>query len=300
MRPNLAVAMNGKTLLRHGAVGLLVLVGAALAYWNTRPRAISPELVASKPAWGSSRAHSELLRGVPSIAVEGRDALAPVLDSALELSPTSEARLTPEARAALSLKVSDYLGAFASESPEAYLQLAARETTAWIDPTADAWKPIDHAMEFYYKKKADRGAPWAALAALLDQSANRDRARFTRIGTGPRGMRLLVEFGRTASDVERALLHERGGTDDAARVAELEYWTRGGAHGIRFREPQRSVEDIVRAHRGVLFVQTAIVVLTAEGKPGVWHGTWYWDPDAGEWLNRRSFIESFHGLIMYY
>lgn len=300
MRMNLAVPMNGKSLLRYAGVGLLVLVGAALAYWNTRPRAISPELLPPKPAWGSSRAHSELLRSVPSIAVEGRDALAPVLESALELSAASEARLTPEARAALSLKVSGYLEAFASESPEAYLRLAAREPTAWIEPTADVWKPIDYAMEFYYKKKADRGAPREALAALLDQNANRDRARFTRIGTGPRGMRVLVEFGRTAADVERALLYERGGTDDASRLAELEYWTRGGSHGIRFREPRRSVEDIVRAHRGVLFVQSAIVVLTAEGKPGVWHSTWYWDPDAGEWLNRRSYMESFHGLIMYY
>ena len=147
-----------------------------------------------------------------------------------------------------------------------------------------------------YGEPADRTCPKEVLRALLTSHRFAEGRRYARMGSGDRGLRVLVGFGRTAGDLQRALIHEEDGSD------AYSYWTGGGSHTIRFREPRLSPEKVVRSHNEILFAQAAIVLMTEGGKPGVWHSTWYWDPVGEMWLNSSSYVESFYAVAhgMYY
>lgn len=286
--------MSGRRVVGYAAAALAVGVASSLLYRAARPRPVAPELVAAKQARVPPRAHADLLLSVPTVPIAGND-MAPMLDAATEATPESESRLAPRARAALVSTLSRYLDAFASDSPEEYMRIATTEPTRWIDPTDRMWAIYDHALDSIGKPKADRDAPREAFEALLRHYRDLGTmSRFKSVGAGPRGMRVLVHFGRTATETDRLLFFERFGLE------EHEYWSRGGSSGNRLREPIRTVGSIVGEHRGVLFAQAAILVVTPDGKPGVWHSTWYWDPDAEVWLNRHSFMRSYFGLGMFY
>lgn len=286
--------MIGRRVIFSAMVALAACAAAYLMYRTARPRFVAPELVPADQVRVSPRAHADLLLSVPNVPIAGTE-LAPMLDAVTEVSPSSESRLTPYARTALVATLASYLEAFASDSPDAYMRIATTEPTEWIGPTDRAWPLYDHALNSIGKPNADRSSPHAAFETLLRHYRDLGTmSRFKSIGTGPRGMRVLVDFGRTPTDPDRLLFFERFGLD------EHEYWTRGGGSTNRFREPTRSVGSILREHRGVLFAQAAILVITPNDKPGIWHSTWYWDPDAEVWLNRQSAMRSFFGLGIFY
>lgn len=279
-------------------LSLLVLaLAGSLVYWAAHPRPVSSAHAPRPSKWGSTKDHMKTLLDAPMIEKQDHAGYAEIVDNAIEPPlEDDEARLTHEARRALVDLLSTYLEALTAATPDKYMAIADSEPTEWIKPTDSAWKTIGPRYEYVYGRPPDRNDPRGVLRDLLASDRFADGRRYVRIGTGKRGLRVLVAFTRTAGNLDYPIIAARDGYD------EYEYWTKGGAHGLRFREPTRTAHGIAKRHHGVLYAQASVVLVSEEGRPAVWHSTWYWDPNENRWLNHAYWGEGYYtdALVTYY
>lgn len=273
---------------------VLAVASGVLVYRALAPRPISRALLPVKSSVGTPLEHAALWLKAPTLATADSSACRDALSASVEPAPECAGRWTDAHKQALVDTLSAYLGAFSAPTPDQYLKIVDSEPTRWIDPSAHAWAAVDYCLQYYHQRDADRGKPRQALADLLATRRFAPGHSFARMGTGPRGARVLVGYSRTPDKLTLPLVFERDG------FAEYEYWYHGGYHGLRLREPTRSAEQIVREHGGVLYAQSEMVVVTEAGKPVVVHGTWYWDPDGRCWLNRQLALESYSAEPIFY
>jgi len=290
----------------HSGTRILVGLTAAIVagyfgYRAVQGRPVDKSLKPAPSVWGPPKEHMKVLAKVPTIDPTDGAVMRAELERALEIADDASAAFDGAPRDALLDTLSRYIAALTATSPESYLAIADSEPTAWIGPDDDVWLPIDDACMFFLRSPADRSDPRGTLAQMLVPARfsidpRHKHVRYARIGTTSRGMRILVAKGMTLDQLSMPLLAERFGRD------EYEYWTRGGRHSIRFRNPIVSPNDILRRHKSLLYAQAVVLLMTANDKPGVWHSTWYWDPDAKAWLNSDYAVESYHSaaLGMYY
>jgi hypothetical protein len=279
---------SGKTLRLFASVVILTL-SVFLVYRAARPRPVSDTHAPRPSKWGLPKSHMKTLLQVPMIEGTDHAGYTEVMDRSIEPPLNDDAsRLTDETRRSLVDLLSTYLDALTASTPDKYMAIADSEPTEWIGPTDHVWETVDYAYDYFYHKPADRHNPRGVLRDLLLAQRFTDGHRYARIGTGKHGMRILVGFARVAGDMDVSLIAMRDGYDEG------EYWVKGGAHGIRFREPARSPDDIIKEYNGVVYAQSSVVLVTEEGRPAVWHGIWYWDPGSRRWLNRRYWGEGYH------
>lgn len=291
---------------------MLALIGAFTAWWLLRPPAIPAELsslavVAPNPYSGPRAQVEDLRKGeFAPLADTARFAEAiqdniefVIIDSGLretegeQREASSAARIDHPAREQLGRKLLEYIEAFRSDAPDAYLSLARSESTEWLGKTSSAWKPIDFATDHWYGRHADRDDPQGALRDLLVKLRNNDEYSLIRGRIDPAGIDIMMAYGRVASDLERTLAWDNS-------PETYYFWMFGGGHSIRFREPAVSPEDIIRRDRGILFAHAFFVLSPSSDKPHVWRSVWYWDPQQEEWLNHVSESKSWFSMPMFY
>lgn len=284
------------------AIALSAALGSGLLIWTAlRPRRVSPSMMeVGERRFGAPKVHADLLRQVPMVDVSGGDREANLAEvgaalASVAMAPVDEpSSLSAEAEASLIETTVGYIDAMTRPSSSAYMSLAKREPTAWIDPKDARWDFIDDAVEYGYGRPANRDDPQGELQAVYDFYRGRGGASLSKVSVDPRGLVVIFEHGRTATDLERSLILERLGSDSH------EFLNGGGANQLRFRDPTTSVKDVLRRHHEILFAQTAVLLETEDGKPGVWHATWYWDPESGQWLNQSTRMESYYVMGMFY
>lgn len=260
-----------------------------------RPRHVAPNVRAAASSVGTPQQHIEKWREAPSVPPTESDRIAASLREAID-PPTAEPdRFTPRLRTALEETIRSHIDALCSDSPMEFMRLLANQRVRWIPPDAPEWAQVDFAMQHLSGRPADRGKPRETLELLLRHTRfTEEQYPFKEVALGPRGMRIAVEVGRTASDMERALIYERSG------VEEHDYWNKGGRHGIRMSVPATSAADVLRKHGRVVFAQSAIQFRIVRNGPVVWHASWFWDPDSEVWMNHGMALESYYGAAIFY
>jgi hypothetical protein len=110
---------------------------------------------------------------------------------------------------------------------------------------------------------------------MVNYTLQDQKARITAVGSGPRGLRIIADRGRT----EQVLLK-----DLLADPLEMNYWlSNSGNKAIEFRIPLRSPADVLRGTGSLTIAGSLLMVMTESGKSFNWSARWYWDPASGRW-----------------
>lgn len=277
-------------------VGAVAALGVGWATFSSlRSRPVSEELATASSPWGSPREHVQLQRDMASVPIADWAGVRSQFIDAIgsDVADPKEV-VSAEAEASLIETLSLYIQAWSAPSTDAYMKIVSDEDTSWLDPDDRTWARIEHALQTRHGVAADRSVPGEAMRLLVDDWMLGNGHRWTEIGQGDRGVRVLFDRTSSESGLRTVLLAERAG------VKEYSFTTGGGAHSLRMREPARSPARILREQDFLDYAQVVVRVGTEGGKVGYWHSTWYYDPMNKRWLNDRSTMESFHGLAMLY
>lgn len=263
------------------AASVLLLVTGALFFVVVNPFRWGETLPEEQPLQDRMAYRKEIadLRYTP---------IAPTLASEFEnvfqqtaLDPNSLA--TPRQEQELAEIVFAQILARSGPDAQAYLDLAEADHTHWIDPdepaNAQNWSRVNLRHEHLFGRPAPKDDVEGVLRRFLTYSYEHDQSLLTGVNVTDRPPYVYFYHVRTPLDIIRRA------DDPMDREAFDDWYNAPIERGFVFREPERSLDDVLRAKRIALCAAVYVVVETEAGNQYNFETHWYWDPQNSRWEN---------------
>ncbi len=160
-----------------------------------------------------------------------------------------------------------------SSGAQAYFDFATKDiSTQLLAPDSRWWGPIGQYLKLYMGTEPDPNNPEQAFKQFLEHAFDKGGERIVSVGLDVPAFQAGLYRANTVSDA-----YARSGLLDVAAY-DPSFWSgTPGGQGFRFREPIRTIKDVIHEHGGVTMASTHMLVEDEAGRRWRWWVLWYWD-----------------------
>ena len=175
---------------------------------------------------------------------------------------------------ALADTLTDQLAA-RSSGPDAYFDFATADpSTKFLATDSPWWGPIGRYLKINTGEAPDQNNPEEAFKRFLENVIDKRENRIVSAALDAPAFQAGMYRARSVDEAyDRSMLLD-------VQAFDPMFWSNTpGSQGFRFREPIRTIEDVIEDHGSVTMASTHMLVEDEAGRRWRWWVLWYWDDE---------------------